>query len=134
MAFKRRIPPPTPRQQARQDEARRLGCICCRIESERRGYPITAGWVQIHHQTDAGFTTSQDHTVAACSWHHQGHCASGYTSEVMRNRYGPSLAKGSKPFRAAYGSDAEQLAYQNALIARHRPDLIEDPDAKAAAE
>jgi hypothetical protein len=32
--------------------------------------------------------------------------------------YGPSVATGSKPFHAMYGSDDELLAFQNALLAQ----------------
>ena len=128
MAFKRRIPPPTPRQQARQDAARELGCVACWMDLR--------GWVapEIHHLTDCGFTTSQDATVALCPWHHRGQCHDGWTAASMTHAFGPSLARGSKPFRASYGSNADLLEFQNALIARNRPDLIEDPDAQAAAE
>jgi hypothetical protein len=34
----------------------------------------------------------------------------------MRDHYGPSLADGSKPFHAAFGSDAELLARQNEYL------------------
>jgi hypothetical protein len=33
-----------------------------------------------------------------------------------RAHYGPSLGKGSKPFHAEFGSDAELLARQNAIL------------------
>lgn len=34
----------------------------------------------------------------------------------MRLEYGHSLADGSKPFRKQFGSDAELLAYQDAML------------------
>jgi hypothetical protein len=128
MAFKRRIPPPTARQQARQDAARELGCVACWMNG--RGFVPP----EIHHQTDCGFTTSQDATIALCPWHHRAQCRDGWTSAHMTLAYGPSLARGSKPFRERFGSDAEMLAFQNALIAKYRPDLIENPTDEEAAQ
>lgn len=123
MPFQRRIPPPTKAQQARQDRARELGCIHCWMEDliefndEGDAYS-PAGWFQIHHQTEDGFTQSQDDSVCSCSWHHQGICRPGMTSRDMLNEYGPSLAKGTVPFFERYGRNAEQLEFQNALIAK----------------
>jgi len=123
MPFARRIPPPTKAQQARQDKARALGCIHCwmekliRFNEEGEAYS-PAGWFQMHHQTEDGFTQSQDDSVCSCSWHHQGHCVQGKTTRQMTDAYGPSLAKGTVPFFERYGRNDVQLEFQNALLAK----------------
>jgi len=39
----------------------------------------------------------------------------------MRDELGPSLADGSKPFRAEFGTDAELLTIQNELLGNENP-------------
>ena len=112
--MKRAIPKPTPEQQARQDKARAMGCIACRMD----GVANQCGWSQIHHQTQSGRQLGQDETVCLGAWHHMGQCLPGYTSTDMKIEFGPSLAKGSKPFYERYGTNAEQLEYQNRIIER----------------
>jgi hypothetical protein len=77
---------------------------------------VYAGPPEIHHQTKNGFTVSQDHTVCLCSWHHRGICLPAYTSSGMLATFGPSLAKGSKRFFEQYGTNEEQMEFQNKLI------------------
>lgn len=56
-------------------------------------------------------------TYSLCLWHHQGEPKDGMTKKEMCQEFGPSLKyPGSKPFHAAFGSDAELLALQNALL------------------
>lgn len=116
--FKRSIKKCTKEQQARQDRCRHLGCIACRMNFGGDQYSIAPLPHEIHHQTECGRQIGQDATVCLCAWHHRGICAPCTTSSQMLEFYGPSLAKGSKPFVAEYGSNAEQLEYQNKLIAQ----------------
>lgn len=123
MTFKRAIPKPTDEQQARQDRARELGCVACAIEWDLCGHnPVYCdappGAPEIHHLTRTGRQIGQDETVCLCSWHHRGICVANYDSRDMRDLFGPSMAKGSKPFHARYGSNEELLAYQNNLLER----------------
>lgn len=113
--FKRAIPKCTPDQQARQDRARELGCIACKIEWGEKEGPAAMP-PEIHHLTRTGRQIGQDETVCLCQWHHRGICAPDERSSAMSLWWGPSLAKGSKPFHARYGSNDELLAYQNKLI------------------
>jgi hypothetical protein len=125
MTFKRAIGKPNAEQQSRQDRCRAAGCIHCRLETRARAGHVnfynlqvfgTGMPVEIHHQTYQGRQLGQDETVASCSWHHRAICLPNVNSTQMLNLYGPSLAKGSKPFTQRYGTNAEQLDYQNALI------------------
>ena len=110
--LKRRLPRPTPEQQARQDAIRALGCIACILE----GAPVFCGDPTIHHQTSSGRTISQDATVCLGLWHHQGVCLDNFMSSKMAVVFGPSLAKEPRRFAATYGNNAELLAIQNAYL------------------
>jgi hypothetical protein len=57
-------------------------------------------------------------TVSLCPFHHRGVYESGHghDKDSMTQFLGHSLAFGSKPFRAEFGTDAELLAIQNALL------------------
>ena len=108
MPLRRAIPPPTKAQQRRQDAIRELGCLLCMSEG--------IGWspAEIHHITDCGRTISQDHTIGLCSWHHRG--VTHFKPEQATTIYGPSLARGAKPFRAHFGTNEELLRQQNETL------------------
>lgn len=55
-------------------------------------------------------------TIGLCCWHHRAVPFFGCSHQEMRDHYGPSLAEGSKPFHAEFGSDDELLAGQNLLL------------------
>jgi hypothetical protein len=78
-----------------------LGCICC-LQNGNYSEP------DIHHLVSLG---KRDHqrTVPLCPAHHRG---VGHSPEL----HGPSLAHGSKPFHAEFGSDEELLERTNELI------------------
>lgn len=132
MTFRRAIPKPTASEQARQDKCREMGCIACRMERDMaepivfQGLtliydPPYCGAPEIHHLTKSGRQIGQDESVCLGTWHHRAIIlmpVSIYgTSAYMTDHFGPSLAKGSKPFYARYGSNQELLDYQNRLIA-----------------
>lgn len=52
----------------------------------------------------------------SCKWHHQGYPGEGWTSERMRQHFGPSLMDGSRLFHATYGSDDDLIALQDELL------------------
>lgn len=98
------------------DEARRTAihagnCMAC----AQRGIDLTGqGLVQWHHLKGR---KHHDLTIGLCYWHHQAGLFWGHSHDEMRERYGPSLAEGSKPFHAEFGSDDELLARQNDVLA-----------------
>lgn len=69
-----------------------------------------------HHLLYGGRRIGHKASVALCLWHHRGHPFDGVTPQQMRHLYGPSLMDGSKPFRAAYGADAELLEMQERML------------------
>lgn len=110
MTFRRAIGQPTPEQQARQDLCREKGCIACRMELCEQPLPT-----EINHIADRGKQLGQDWTEALCGWHHRAICLPGKTARQMTLEYGPSLLS-PRAFRDRYGSNAERLEFQNALI------------------
>lgn len=115
--FKRAIPKCTPDQQARQDRARELGCIAC-MKNVLQDFDCnqTRAWSEIHHLTRSGRQIGQDETICLCCWHHRGMLTNGLNTSENTEIFGPSLAKGSKPFHARYGDNATLLEYQNNLL------------------
>jgi len=99
---------------ARFDALRSIGCVCCR-QAESAGFLPTMFPVEIHHLNGGGHhgqkRRGDEFTIPLCTWHHRGQ---GPTREYT-DLFGPSWAKGSKPFRAVYGTDDELLALANRL-------------------
>lgn len=114
MTFRRAIGSPTAEQQARQDLCRARGCIACIIEVCPQPGPS-----EIHHQTKSGRQIGQDESVCLCSWHHRSICRFGMTTSRMEAAHGPSLHR-PRRFFERYGDNAEQLTFQNNLIAAGR--------------
>lgn len=85
-------------------------CLAC----AQRGHEIAG--VEAHHLLSGGRRIGHHATIGLCPWHHRGAVLFGATHAYMRAIYGPSLAEGSKPFHAEFGSDAELLARQNELL------------------
>lgn len=102
----------TPEDEQRIELIKQIGCVCCLMEG------IEERYCEWHHLTKSGFTQGNAATIGICPWHHRGQCEEGMTSTMMRAKYGPSLAKGSKPFYANYGSYEFLLGYQDTLIER----------------
>lgn len=100
------------------DEARRSkihagNCMAC----AQRGIDLTgSGYVQWHHLAGKTKPGCHQKTIGLCLWHHQGRPMGNDTHASSRERYGPSLAEGSKPFHVEFGSDDELLALQNAIL------------------
>lgn len=74
-----------------------------------------------HHLLSGGRRRGHVYGVGLCLWHHRGRIADdwhsfGMTHKEMRDYYGPSLAEGSKPFHAAYGTDQDLLDKQDELL------------------
>lgn len=100
------------------DEVRRAkihagNCMAC----EQRGIDLTgSGYVQWHHLEGKTKPGCHQKTVGLCFWHHQARLMYSDTHAYSRAFYGHSLHEGSKPFHAEFGSDAELLARQNAIL------------------
>ena len=103
----------TKAEQARFDAIKAGPCLACM----QRGIDLTGqGLVEVHHLLSGGRRIGHMATIGLCSWSHRGVVFEFHSHAEMRETYGPSLAEGSKPFRAAFGTDAELLAIQNALL------------------
>jgi len=104
---------PTKAQQARFTAIKLdTGCVCCRLQGVGYTEP------EIHH-LGVGRRDGHSESIGLCQWHHRAVVPAGWTAEAMRGRYGPSLARGSKPFHAHFGSDDELLAEQERLLLRY---------------
>lgn len=101
---------------ARFDALRAIGCVCCRKNELDGRFNKAYLPVELHHLNGGGHhgqkRRGDEFTVPLCVWHHRGIGLGSY----MKAMYGPSWAKGSKPFRAVYGTDDELLALANRLI------------------
>lgn len=103
---------PTKAQQARFTAIKLdTGCVACRLQGLGYCEP------EIHH-LGVGKRRGHDETVGLCGWHHRAVLPDGWTAEAMRGRYGPSLARGSKPFHKHFGSDDVLLDEQERLLLR----------------
>lgn len=103
----------TKAEQARFDAIKAGPCIAC----IQRGIDLSGmGLVEVHHLLSGGRRIGHMATVGLCTWSHRGVPFDFHSHDEMREHYGPSLAEGSKPFHAEFGSDAELLAIQNELL------------------
>lgn len=118
MSFGRRIPKPTKSEAEREERARRIGCICCYL-NERRGRAKAPSYDTKQHCNIGGLHGAKNRgerfTFILCAWHHLGYLVEGYTTRAMTALFGPSFAKGSKPFRAEYGTDDELIELTDQL-------------------
>lgn len=93
---------------------REVGCVCCRLNLVQ-GREATGQGTEIHHLNGGGQPGQARRgdlfTIPLCIWHHRG---VGLRADA--DRFGPSWARGTKPFREVYGSDDELLAFANRLI------------------
>jgi len=99
---------PNAAERAHMDKIKDRGvCVCCR----QRGYGYKQ-LVEIHHLLSGGKRRGHLFTVGLCQWHHRGIPPFGWGDAEALYELGPSLAKGSKPFRAVFGTDDDLLAAQ----------------------
>jgi hypothetical protein len=102
------------------DESRRArihagNCMACK----QLGRDVTgSGAVQVHHTRGK---KRHDLTCGLCLWHHMGRpWEEDRGHEWCRKVLGPSLAEGSKPFHAKFGSDTYLLELQEIEFAEQR--------------
>lgn len=103
---------PTKAEAARFEAIKSLGCLACR----KLGLAMFCGPIECHHLLSGGKRRGHMDSVPLGRWHHRGIPWQTLNSRQMTEAFGPSLAKGSKPFHAMFGSDDELLAETNQLI------------------
>lgn len=107
-------------------------CICCLLRCAAKllpakwvqvGHPDSAatywGLLEAHHTKSGNMRRGHLFTVGMCLWHHRGNqCMppDGWTHDMLRDRYGPSLMDGAALFHATYGTDDELLEVQAAYL------------------
>lgn len=102
---------PTNAEAKRMASVKEGPCLACYL----RG--MASHGVEAHHLLSGNKRIGHMATVGLCAWHHRAVPFWGMTHAECREEFGPSLAEGSKPFHAAFGSDAELLELQNRLLA-----------------
>lgn len=102
---------PNKLEQARFTKLKEMGiCMAC--------YQLGAKgnqYIEIHHLLIGNKRIGHMATVSLCPWHHRG-IAEYLTAPETEASIGPSLANGSKPFRAMFGTDKELLDMQNEFL------------------
>ena len=104
-------------EQARFDAMSDIACLACQqlglTQSDIEGITVLP---TRHHLLSGGRRIGHMASICLCRWHHLGELRFGMTTSEMTQEYGPSLAKGSVPFRRQFGTDAELLEHQNLLL------------------
>lgn len=89
-------------------------CLCCWMRGLPSVYP------EIHHLLSGNKRRGHLFTIGLCAYHHRGYPFHGMTAAESEAYAGPSLAHGSKPFHADFGSDDELLALQDRLLDKRK--------------
>jgi hypothetical protein len=88
-----------------------IGCVTCRLGGKRNRQ------TEVHHLNKGGMAGRErrghQETIPLCLWCHRGIPPEPFDHAWARLNIGPSLAEGSKPFRARYGTDDELLMLTN---------------------
>ena len=107
------IKAPTKAERKRMSLIVEIGCIACIMDGKDKA---KCGPPTVHHLLDGGVRRGHSFTICLGAWHHQGYPRPLLSRRQATELWGPSLAEGSKPFHAKYGTDSELLEYQNHLI------------------
>jgi len=110
---------PTKAERAHLAAVKALPCVACVID-DRFDVLTVCGPTEVHHLLSGNKRRGHMFVLPLGAWHHRGVCSDLNCLSDMRFWYGPSLAEGSKPFHARYGTDDELLARVNALLAGRR--------------
>ena len=103
---------PTKSEQKRMTAMKDMGqCVAC----YQRGIH-GRGYIEIHHLLSGNRRIGHLASVSLCCYHHRAVTPDGMSRAEAEHTFGPSLANGSKPFRAEFGTDKELLDLQNALL------------------
>ncbi len=106
----------TKAERERMARLKEMPCLCCRIQLCPQPSPT-----EVHHLLSGNKRRGHLYSVPLCEWHHRGTDSSFSEKFVpaMTRNFGPSLARSSKAFHAAFGSDDELLARTNSLLEKH---------------
>ncbi|UPG86834.1 Ref family protein [Luteibacter aegosomatis] len=108
---------PTKTESERIDRIKRGECVCCHLNHSLGRLRAAFQGCDAHHLLSGARRRGHTFTIGACPWHHRGVRPFGeMTDKEAADLYGPSLAHGSKPFHAFYGSDDDLLALQERLL------------------
>ncbi|KAF1005455.1 MAG: hypothetical protein GAK28_03207 [Luteibacter sp.] len=109
---------PTKAESRRIDQLKTGECLCCWLNRQQGRPTAHFGGCDAHHVLSGGRRIGHMATLGLCPWHHRAlRPYADMTDAQATELFGPSLALGSKPFHAAYGSDEELLALQEQLLA-----------------
>lgn len=109
---------PTKAEADRLERVTRGECVCCHLNHSLGRVRAAFHGCDAHHLLSGGRRRGHRFTIGACPWHHRGvRPYREMTDKEATEIFGPSLAHGSKPFHAFYGSDDELLALQERLLA-----------------
>ena len=106
---------PTKAEAARMAKLKRMQCIACHTGTARL---MNISGSEVHHLLSGNRRRGHMFTIPLCAWHHRGHIGPLWTKRYAREMLGPSLADGSKPFHATFGTDNELLKATNDLLER----------------
>lgn len=113
---------PTKAEAARLERITAGECVCCHLNHDLGRLRAAFRGCDAHHLLSGGRRRGHMFTIGACPWHHRGvRPFREMTDKEASDLYGPSLAHGSKPFHAMYGTDNELLALQERLLATGSP-------------
>lgn len=111
--------PATPEEREYIGNAKLSGCVCCELWVKEHGGHRTGMEVEFNHHLRAGKRIGHTDGSGECLWHHRGVQLDGVSEATMRLMYGPSRAKGSKPFRAVFGDDEYLRDLTTAAVCRY---------------
>ncbi len=94
-------------RKARFDALTQIGCCVCRREFGTYS-PPAIHHLRGHPWSGAGQRASDEHTIGLCPAHH------------ANGGHGTAYHAGAKAFEAAYGSQADLLAWTNAQLDRSK--------------
>lgn len=114
--MKHSTPSPSQADIERFELLRVIGCIACYIDGL---HGISCGRSEVHHLLSGNRRRGHRFTIPLGAWHHRG-VTDRLTRAEMTAIFGPSLANGSKPFRARYGSDDMMLSIADDRIGVER--------------
>ncbi len=92
-----------------------MPCIACLLD----GNATVCGRTEAHHLVDKGYrrlSGGNQATIPLGRWHHRGIPREGYTNQLAREIWGPSLASEKRAFIEQYGTERELLARVDAEI------------------
>lgn len=107
---------PTKAERAHIERIKHGLCVCC-VRNVLRGLArADQEGCDAHHLLVGGRRRGHLYTLGLCAWHHRSIRPTKYRTDAEATRaLGPSLANGSKPFHATYGTDDELLELQASL-------------------